>query len=178
MRRYPLVCLLLLSLAGCVEPEEQREAALLGAAEQGDVPVIRSLLGDDTDVNARDICRFTPLMKAASNGNLEAVDVLLQSGADVQAVDKGGYSALLLAASNNHAAVVRRLLEAGAAIDHQEATQGYSALIWSASLGHQAVVAVLLEFGADPTLRDLEGRDALQHARDNGHADIVALLTP
>jgi ankyrin repeat protein len=178
MRLVPVFLLAWLFLVGCSEPEEVREAALLGAAEQGDVPRIQSLLGANTDVNVRDICLFTPLMKAAASGSQESVALLLAAGAEVNAADKGGYSALLLAASNNHAAVVRRLLEAGAFVDQQEATQGYTALIWAASLGHAAVVDVLLEHGADPALRDLEGRDALQHARANGHEDIVARLSP
>ena len=178
MRRAFLILALLLSLGACSQSPEERKAALLGAAEQGDVPRIQSLLDEDTDVNSRDVCFFTPLMKAASAGNLAAVDLLLESGAQVDAADKGGYTALLLAASNDHRAVVERLLAAGADVNHQEQTQGWSALIWTANLGYADVVETLLAHGADPALRDMEGQNALDWARRNGHERIAALLTP
>ncbi|NBC47395.1 MAG: hypothetical protein GVY22_05255 [Gammaproteobacteria bacterium] len=170
--------LAILLLAGCVEapdPQEQAEE-LLSVAESGDVTSIDRLLGEQVDANVRNSCDWTPLMKAAVNGHLAAVERLLAAGADVDAVDQGGYTALLLAASNNHTEVIERLLAQGAMIDVKEQTQGYTPLIWAAHRGHRDAVEVLLAHGADTTLPDFEGKTAADHAREQGHQAIAALL--
>jgi len=176
MCRIGIIVALLFVLSACSESEQARQAALLDAAEKGNLPRIQALLDDDTNVNTRDACFFTPLMNAASNGNLDGVEMLLLAGARVEDSDKGGYTALLLAASKNHHDVVKRLLAAGADIDHQEKTQGWSALIWAANLGHYETVEVLLAHGVNTTLRDFKSQNALQWAQKNRHESIIRLL--
>jgi len=184
-RTRRLLALLVLAIpllpAGCgdsPEQAQQRGAELLTLAERGDVSALDALLGRHADADVRDSCQWTPLMKAALNGHRDAVARLLAAGADVDAADKGGYTALMLAASNNHADVVELLLEQGAMIDAQERTQGFTALSWAAQRGHAETVQVLLRHGADTTLPDLEGKTAADHARAEGHADVLALLKP
>jgi ankyrin repeat protein len=46
----------------------------------------------------------------------------------------------------------------------------------AAAGGHVDVVRALLEAGADPTLRDANGRNAADLARQFGYADVLALL--
>jgi ankyrin repeat protein len=115
-------------------------------------------------------------MKAALNGHAAVVARLLGAGARVDAADLGGYTPLLLAASNDHAQVVELLLAYGAAVNAREQTQGFTALLWAAHRGHAKTVAVLLRHGADPERRDLEGRTAADRARDEGYAEVLALL--
>ena len=91
-------------------------------------------------------------------------------------MDRGGYTALLLAASNNHTEVIEQLLAEGPMIDAQEKTQGYTPLIWAAHRGHREAVERLLAHGADTTLPDFEGKIAVDHAREEGHKEILALL--
>jgi ankyrin repeat protein len=177
----PSILLLTLALlSACSDaPDPQQQAdALLSVAESGDLSAIDQLLGAKVDANVRNSCDWTPLMKAAVNGHDQAVERLLAAGAEVDAVDQGGYTALLLAASKNHVAIIERLLDAGAMIDAQERTQGYTPLIWAAHRGHRDAVEVLLEHGADRTLPDFEGRTAADHARAEGHGEILALLQP
>jgi ankyrin repeat protein len=117
-------------------------------------------------------------MMAAVHGHVETVERLLAAGAEVDAVDQGGYTALLLAASNNHTVVMQQLLAQGAMIDVKEQTQGYTPLIWATHRGHQEAVALLLERGADTTLPDFEAKTAADHAREQGHGQILELLKP
>ncbi len=180
--RWPLVVVsvaLSLLLLGCGESQDPQERGmqLLELAERGDASALDALLGRKADANFRDSCDWTPLMKAAVNGHLEAARRLLDAGASVDAGDKGGYTALLLAASNNHAKVVELLLDRGAMIDAQERTQGYTPLIWAAHRGHAETVSVLLRRGADRTLPDMQGMHAARHALDQGHAELVTLLS-
>ncbi len=177
-----LTLMLCLTLCACLDesdqaPEEETIPPLLNAAEQGDLPGIARLLSDSPDVDVRDACLWTPLMKAALNGHLEAARRLIDAGAEVDLTDKGGYSALMLAASRNHADLVDLLLAAGADPNRIEQTGGFTALIWAAQLGHRAAVERLLASSADPAHRDFTGKSAADWARQNGHAETLALLT-
>lgn len=42
--------------------------------------------------------------------------------------------------------------------------------------GHQAVVEYLLSVGADASIRDSDGKLAVDRAKDNGRATIMAVL--
>ena len=47
----------------------------------------------------------------------------------------------------------------------------------AAGNGYLAIATRLLEGGADLTLRDKDGRTALDDARSNGKSEVVALLS-
>ena len=59
---------------------------------------------------------------------------------------------------------------------HQQ-VGGYTALHYAACNGNLASATRLLEGGADLTLRDNNGRTALDGARSNGKSEVVALLS-
>lgn len=176
-----LTILLPLSMSGCGGSSDTGTTSggvspLIEVAEQGDLGALETLLKRHGEPDVRDSCDWTPLMKAALNGHREVVERLLAAGAEVDAVDKGGYTAMMLAASNNHVEIVNLLLEHGAMIDHQEDTHRWSALIWSINQGHVESVQTLLEHGADRTLKDDQGWNAIDWARESGRADLLALL--
>ena len=52
-----------------------------------------------------------------------------------------------------------------------------TALHYAANHGYLAIATRLLEGGADLTLRDNDGRTALDYARSRGHSEVVALLS-
>ncbi|MCU7844140.1 MAG: ankyrin repeat domain-containing protein [Candidatus Thiodiazotropha sp. (ex Monitilora ramsayi)] len=150
---------------------------LLIAAETGDLPAINRLTKGNADIDIRDVCQWTPLMKAALNGHIDVVKQLIQAGADVNLVDKGGYSALMLAASNNHVKILDLLIKNDANLDQQEHTEGSTALIWAAKLGHAESVGRLVSGGANKSIKDFDGKFALDWARESGHGPIATLLT-
>ena len=47
----------------------------------------------------------------------------------------------------------------------------------AALLGNLAIATRLLEGGADLTLRNEDGKTALDNARSRGHSEVVALLS-
>ena len=61
-------------------------------------------------------------------------------------------------------------------IVHQQ-NYGNTALHWAAYYGRLAIATRLLEGGADLTLRDKDGKTALDIARSQGHSEVVALLS-
>jgi ankyrin repeat protein len=86
------------------------DTALHGAAETGNVEVMRLLLDKRADPNTRNKEGGTPLMWAAVFGNDEAARLLLSRGANASLKDNDGITALQWAERNNRqstAAVLR-----------------------------------------------------------------------
>jgi ankyrin repeat protein len=82
------------------------------AAGEGRLEVVRYLLDQGANVNAREQFGDTALTEAVFNGQLAAVKELLFRGADVNAVGDGG-TALDIAINRNHTAIADLLKHRG-----------------------------------------------------------------
>ncbi|WP_437592304.1 ankyrin repeat domain-containing protein [Sorangium sp. So ce1000] len=92
---------------------------LFEAVSQGDQELVRKLLADGADVNARDprspmFDGATPLILAADAGPTDMLRVLLGAGADVNARSASGWTALMRASNAGATEAARLLLDAGA----------------------------------------------------------------
>ncbi len=88
---------------------------LAGAAADGDVTRVRSLLARGASPNAEGPDgSFTALIAAAENGHAEIVRLLLDRGADINRRDFEGKTALDRAREAGHAEIVQILERAGA----------------------------------------------------------------
>lgn len=130
---------------------------------------MRQLLNEhhgSLDVNARDLqakVLDTALVYAVTHDDLEAVRFLLRRGADPNITVEGSQHVLLFACHNVD--IVRALITSGADVNHRSADLFLpTALFAAASKGHAQVVRVLLKAGADPSVRDLDGLTATDHA--------------
>ncbi|MEO8137461.1 MAG: ankyrin repeat domain-containing protein, partial [Betaproteobacteria bacterium] len=97
-----------------VDPQtvnERGEVALLAAAREGSIEVVRALLKGRAKVNQRNAHGDSAIMMAALNGHLAVVKVLRDAGA---AINHPGWTPLLYAAINGHDAIVEYLLSSGA----------------------------------------------------------------
>jgi hypothetical protein len=151
--------------------------ALLQAAQDGDLNVVRSLLDDRADPNysAGSGDEFTALMRAAVSGHEQIARLLLRHGANPNYVTREkGVTALTVAALNGHVDVLDLLIESGVPLD-QAAHDGSTPLISAARRGHEVIVARLLAAGAALTPSDSQGT-ALDAAVANNHFGIVAKL--
>ena len=90
------------------------DAAWEDAIKRGDVQIVLDLLGQGTDVDARDRYGNTALMLAAHAGQREVVETLIAHRANLNITAKFGLSALMLALVAGHAEVARLLARAGA----------------------------------------------------------------
>jgi ankyrin repeat protein len=92
------------------------DTALMWAADEGFIDVVRLLLGHGADVNITGGLGWTPLLMAAQTNRVEVVRVLLQAGADVTAQTSGSYvwTALFIARRNANIPLVDLLIEYGA----------------------------------------------------------------
>jgi ankyrin repeat protein len=94
------------------------------------------------------------LEAAAYYGKLEMIGYLLDHGADIDEIGDNDWTSP----------------------PEREAGLG-SALHTAAVRGQKETVHLLLERGADSTLKDTKGKTAMQKASENGHSEIVELLT-
>jgi ankyrin repeat protein len=124
----------------------------------------------------------TALYWAVADGHADVVDALLTHGADPNIAARSGSTPLMVAAQNGSDAIAQALLEHGAGVnaiggEADAAAGGMTALMYAARGGHAAIVGMLLQRGADPRLHAANGEEAVDTARENGHADVVNLLT-
>ncbi|KAJ3278534.1 Ankyrin repeat domain-containing protein 39 [Borealophlyctis nickersoniae] len=96
----------------------------------------------------------------AHRGDLERVRALLKKS-NVDDRDTVGYTALHYASRQGHQDVCKALMDAGA--DPNARTKGLQTtpLHRAALADHVAIISMLLKNRADPTLRDSDGRTAL-----------------
>ncbi|KAI9891703.1 MAG: hypothetical protein M1814_002453 [Vezdaea aestivalis] len=148
---------------------------LTAASFFGHELIIRLLLENGADPEAKDGDGTTALHRAASNGHDAIVKLLLDKGADPEAKDIAGMTVLSQAASNGYEAIVKLLLDKGAdteAKDNNKMTALYSA----ASNGYETIMKLLLDKGADPEVKDWDGTTILSRAALKGYEIIVKLL--
>lgn len=142
------------------------------AAKRGHVGLLRQLLQHGGDVKDKDHAGMTPLHSAASHerpgDNGDAVRVLLADGADIEAkTTEFGFSPLVIAAYCEFAScgTVFALLEGEADINAVD-TSKQTALHMACCRSNVDVVGLLLQWGADETLRDGDGKTAMEVVGD------------
>ena len=146
----------------------------------GLVKYLRQALADNPEaLNARSFEGWTPLHLAATFGQVEAAKVLLDAGADVlaQADNRNGDLPIGCAVLFNHLEVVRLFVSRGCPVDVRESDGGLTPLFTAAQFGHIEIVKYLLSVGADPAIKIFDGPTALDAAKEDGHQDLVDLLT-
>lgn len=110
------------------QPEETPSGNPGGYAD-----VMRVLLENGSDINARDPWGRTALMIVAKAGDEDAFRLLLDWEADIHARDDRGFTALMYAAWQGHIEIVRALLERGADVNAKENKHGGTALLLAAT---------------------------------------------
>uniref|UniRef100_A0A7S2Q9B8 Uncharacterized protein n=1 Tax=Zooxanthella nutricula TaxID=1333877 RepID=A0A7S2Q9B8_9DINO len=145
------------------------------AAFFGNEDLVRFLLDDGADIDARSALGASALLWAANAGEAGAFGLLLDRRADPDARCSKGAPCLHWAALGGHAEIAGMLVRT---MPHQlnfVDTVGFTPLHWAANQNHEQVVELLLQQGADVNMEG-EAGTALQHARGLGHDRISELL--
>ena len=158
---------------------DQREAMLIAAElvtaiRNGDASVIRTLLDDGADVNARDAEGNTPLILASLYASPECVELLIDKGADVNAANKAGATALIRAATSYDK--TRLLVAAGANVQARTALGNTPLILAARRADNSRTVCLLLERGANATERNQSGVSPVLSAAASGDVETVCLL--
>jgi len=185
-----------------------RETPLMTAASYGDAEVAKVLIEAGASLEATaapdagGVPGGTALLHAAVFGMTDVVDLLVAAGAQIPdlvlaaaAGDLTGWPvaeapqetrilALIMAAQHERVNAVNQLVAVGTPVDAVDVAWGRHALRVAAEHGRPESVRTLLAHGADPSLRDWQGRTALDLCRSGaanhpgraGHAQVEAIL--
>jgi len=166
----------LLALGAQVEAKDPDGwTPLLFAAYNGQTNVVSTLIGAKADLKAKDAEGWDALMLALSEGRGGAAGKLVEAGAAVPAGIVGKQAPLVHAVYGGDLACVRLVLATKPDLGARD-VDGWSALELAAYNGYPQIAMELLRAGIDPDLKDKEGKTALDRAKENENAEIVALL--
>lgn len=148
------------------------------AVYRGNVPVVRYLVVQGTNVNAINKEEFTPLHTVAlsQHDDAEIAKFLLRHGAEIDAVGRGscpagilcarfllsGKTPLDLAASNGNSAVAKILIMEGAAPNG--GSSDWRPINYFSQYGLAEMVELVLEKGVSPNTPDINGNTPLHMA--------------
>ena len=132
----------------------------LSQQHQRDLEVIIALIEAGADVNVSD--GFNPPLRLATGHSNEAITLLLKAGADINVGDALGVAAML----SPDPEMIMTLVKAGADVNARTEC-GSTPLMSAAHSNASEVVLTLLNHGADPTIRNDDGRMAIDFAREN-----------
>ncbi|HUV66084.1 MAG TPA: ankyrin repeat domain-containing protein, partial [Sedimentisphaerales bacterium] len=151
------------------EREDKPVKSLHEAAADGDIELVRSLISNGADVNAKDQRGRAALHRAANTGHVEVVRLLIEHGADVNVGDKLKRTPLEHAAVASRTEVVRLLIQEGANPNARN-QNGSTPLHVAAASADKDTVRLLIDSGADVTLRNDAGRTPLHAAMMSANA--------
>jgi ankyrin repeat protein len=163
----------LLDAGAPVSPPEgvrEKNTPLLFASMTGDLDTVKLLLAHGAE-------RSAALAQAVTFGYPEIVRALIAAGASVKVAESSGINLLHWAAITNRPDVIPALVEAGVSINAQD-DSGFTPLMYAATIdfGDTASLRALLKAGADPSIRNGEGRTAIEQARQYRHVNLEAVL--
>ncbi|MHC4557295.1 MAG: ankyrin repeat domain-containing protein [Planctomycetota bacterium] len=193
------------SMIGQGIPVDGREdgfwkTALHRAAMSGHKGVVKVLLANGADTDARDSFIASSLHYAAEKGHKDIAELLIAHGADVDAENASGDTPMQYAAFYDRHDTIKLLLEKGATISNihlaaymgdlakldvfiQEGVginnldgHGHAPLHYAAQNGQKEAVELLIAKGADVNVKDWNGQAPLSIAAKGGQKDIVELL--
>lgn len=177
---FSLFLLLMLAAGGTPAKAQTRapsnDTRLAEAARDGNIAVVRKLVGQGVDVNAPENLGTPALHWAAYRADIEMGRVLIDAGADVSATNRYDEVPAYFAAANGDAAFIGMLLEAGADPDWVDPT-GETLLMTASRSGDAASARILIDAGAKVDIREENfDQTALMIAVREGHPEVVQVL--
>jgi len=155
-------------------PDGKGRLVLCIAVERGDLEMIRFLLDEGADMEAK-YDGLTPLMLASRKGSADIVRLLLERGANPNEQGTASSRALHFALGTRSEEIVGLLLSHGAEVDCRDSL-GLTPLLDAASRGLGNIVPLLIARGADVNAKNGRGRTPLMLAAMSGHEEVCALL--
>jgi len=130
-------------------PGPDGTTAIMWAASNDDLELVRALINAKANVAAKNQFGTSAITEAAIIGSEKVIDALVKAGADPNTRNPEGETPLMAVARSGKVEAARRLLEAGADINATESFGGQSALMWAAAQGQGDMVKLLASKSAD-----------------------------
>lgn len=112
------------------------------------------------------------LCNACYDGDFDDALSLLEKGADPAAEQDGGWTALHSAAGHGNLDMVERLVNEGANVNAKN-FKSETALHCACYKGADDVARFLTSVGANPCIKASNGKNCIDFAKENGHADLA-----
>ena len=139
-------------------------------AKYGSVGLIKRLLKEGFEYEARDLRGNSPFGLSCGFGNMPVVKYMLENGygrTNVRTLN--GTIPLMMAASSSHVEVIKILLKYGPNELNSRDNRGNTALHYGARMGKMESIDILIECNANRTIKNRKGLTAEDEARENGH---------
>nr|CAH7717792.1 unnamed protein product [Callosobruchus chinensis] len=145
------------------------------AAEKGHIGIVKYLIVNGAEVNAKNENETIPLHIAAEKGHTGIVEFLIENEANVSEKNKDGWTPLHIAAEKGHIGIVKYLIVNGAEVNAKNENETIPLHI-AAEKGHTGIVEFLIENEANVSEKNKDGWTPLHIAAEKGHIGIVRLL--
>ena len=160
--------------------DKENNTALILASKFGYIEVVKILIENGADINAKDNGGTTALMNASTEDdyiNYEICKLLIENGANVNDKDLQGANALIYGSTflKWDLSIIKLLIDSGIEINTQN-KDGYTALMEATISGNYETVKLLIENGADINIKNNDGKIALDFAEENDYKNIIELL--
>lgn len=184
-RHEDLIKLLVDNKADVNEVDGNGMTPLMHAVMRDHVPSIKVLLANGAKIEQAGPEGFPPLSVAIVESKYEAAKALLDAGAEVNvAAGPDGLTPLMVAAGQSAPAegarflpdstkpidIATELLAKGAKVNAQSKS-GITPLMVAAANNNAPMIGLLIESGADASLKDAQGKTALDVAGANGNIE-------
>jgi ankyrin repeat protein len=155
-----------------------KHSPLVFAAMTGDVDNVTLLLAHGAHPSEGANTRSdTPIASAVTFGNADVVRLLVAAGAQAGITESSGINLLHWATITNRPGVIPALVDAGVPLDATDEF-GFTPLMYAATIdfGDAETLTALVNAGADRTIRNDQGRTALDQAHYYRHTRLEAVL--
>ncbi|MGK2858518.1 MAG: ankyrin repeat domain-containing protein [Thermoanaerobaculia bacterium] len=150
--------------------------ALMLAAYNGQNKCVEELIAGKADIHAKTTDGWDAVLLALNQGQGGTAGKIIEAGATVPKEGPAGTSAPIIhAAYGGDLQGMRLVLESSPDLTARD-KDGWSALAIAANNDYPQLVMELLRAGADPSLKDNDGKTALERAVETGRVEIIALL--
>jgi ankyrin repeat protein len=156
--------------------DELKRTPLHWAARGVHFELVKYLVENNADINAKDINQITPIASITARNHLSALEYLLNNGANPNVIDFEGDTPLHYAAASGQLRTAQLLLENGASVHIKNSYERTPLVIAVRESGNLEMVKLLIRYGSDINIKDNGQNTALTLAAWRGHKDIVDYL--
>lgn len=175
-RGHEKIAGVLLSRGADVDLPSSDWTSLHRATDMGDIPMMKLLLANNADIEAKAPKRFATPRRRPSSDPRPSMESSVSDEADSDDSDSAlGWTPLLRACQNGKDSVARLLIDSGAYIEAQNPSMA-TPLICAVESQNEALVELLLTRGANVEAEDEFGWKALHRTTINRGSEAVAQL--
>ena len=156
--------------------DELKRTPLHWAARGVHFELVKYLVENNADINAKDINQITPIASITARNHLSALEYLLKNGANPNVMDFEGDTPLHYAAASGQLRTAQLLIENGASVHIKNSYERTPLVIAARESGNLEMVKLLIKYGSDINEKDNGQNTALTLAAWRGHKDIVDYL--